>query len=92
MNFKTRVCLCVYTHTRAHSVSHVQLFGTLWTVAHQAPMSMEFSRQEYWSRLPFPTPGDLPNPGIQPASLGSPALAGDSLPLGHLGSPHESQK
>jgi len=53
---------------------------------------MEFSRQEYWSRLPFPTPEDLPNPGIQPASLGSPALAGDSLPLGHLGSPHESQK
>ena len=57
-----------------------------------APLSMEFSRQEYWSRLPFPTPVDLPNPGIQPASLGSPALAGDSLPLGHLGSPHESQK
>ena len=46
-----------------------------WAVAHQAPLSMEFSRQEYWSGLPFPTPGDLPNPGIQPASPASPALA-----------------
>ena len=44
-----------------------------WTVAHQAPLSMEFSRQEYWSRLPFPTPGDLPDPGIEPESLASPA-------------------
>jgi len=47
-----------------------------WTIAHQAPLSMEFSRQEYWSRLPFPTPGDLLNPGIEPLSLASPALAG----------------
>ena len=45
-------------------------------VAHQAPLSMEFSRQEYWSGLPFPTPGDLRNPGIEPMSLASPALAG----------------
>ena len=44
-----------------------------WTVAHEAPLSMEFPRQEYWSGLPFPSPGDLPNPGVQPASL---ALAG----------------
>ena len=49
----------------------VQLFAT-----HQAPLSMGFSRQEYWSRLPFPTPGDLPNPQIKPGSLASPALAG----------------
>ena len=49
--------------------NHVQFFVTLWNVAHQAPLSMGFSRQEYWSGLPFPTPGDLPNPGIQPASL-----------------------
>ena len=49
---------------------------TLWTVAHQAPLSVEFSRQEYWSGLPFPPPRDLPNPGIEPASLVSPALAG----------------
>ena len=48
----------------------------LWTVACQAPLSMGFSRQEYWSGLPFPSPGDLPNPGIEPASRTSPALAG----------------
>ena len=47
---------------------------TPWTVAHQAPLSMEFSRQEYWSGLPFPTPGDLPNPMVDPASLLSPEL------------------
>ena len=48
---------------------------TLWTVAHQAPLSMGFSRQKYWSGLPFPFAGDLPNPGIQPMSPASPALA-----------------
>ena len=51
------------------SFSHVQLCATLWTVAHQAPLSMGFSRQEYWSGLPFPAPGDLPNPEIKPVSL-----------------------
>ena len=51
--------------------------ATPWTVAHQAPLSMGFSRQEYWSGLPFPSPGDLPNPGIEPKS---PALQADSLP------------
>ena len=56
--------------------SRVQLFVTLWTVARQAPLSMEFSSQEYWSGLLFPSPGDLPNPGIKPVSLVSPALAG----------------
>ena len=56
--------------------SCVWLFATLWTVAHQAPLSMGFSRQEYWNALPFPPPGDLPKPGIQPTSLVSPALAG----------------
>ena len=59
--------------------SYVQLFGTLWTVACQAPLSMEFFRQEYWSGLPFPPPGDLPDPGIEPGSLTSPALAGRSF-------------
>ena len=53
------------------------LFVTPWTVACQAPLSMGFSRQEYWSGWPFPSPGDLPNPGIEP---GSPALQADSLP------------
>ena len=60
----------------SHS-SRVQLFATLWTVAHQAPLSMGFSRQEYWSGLPCPPPGDLPDPGIKPASLMSLALAGE---------------
>ena len=55
--------------------SLVQLRATLWTVAHQAPVSMRFSRQEYQSGLPCPPPGDLPNPGIKPASFTSPALA-----------------
>ena len=54
----------------------VQLFVTRWTVAHQAPLSTGFSRQEYWNGLPFLPPGDLPDPGIKPVSLVSPALAG----------------
>ena len=55
----------------------VQLFETPWTIAHQAPLSMGLSRQESWSGLPFPSPGDLPDPGIEPWS---PALLADSLP------------
>ena len=51
------------------SLSHFQLFVTPWTVVHQAPLYMEFSKQEYWSGLLFPTPGDLPNPGAEPVSL-----------------------
>ena len=58
-------------------LSHVQLFAMLWTVVQQAPLSMGFSRQESWSGLPFPSPGDLPNPGIE---YGSPTLQADSLP------------
>ena len=50
------------------------LFMTPWTIAHQAPLSLEFPRQEYWSGLPFPSPGDLPDPGIEPVSPVSPAL------------------
>ena len=65
-------------------LSHVQLFVTPWSVAYQVPLSMEFSRQEYWGGLPFPSPGDLPDPGIKPMSPVAPALA-DSLPLSHLG-------
>ena len=56
--------------------SHVRLFATPWTVARQAPLSMGFSRQDYWSGLPCPPPGDLPNPGIKPTSFMPPALAG----------------
>ena len=65
-------------------LSCVQLFATPWTIAHQAPLSMGFSRQEYWSGLPFPSPGDLPDPELE---LGSPELQADSLPLSHQGSP-----
>ena len=57
-------------------LSHVRLFATPWTVAHQAPPSLGFSRQEYWSGLPFPSLGDLPHPGIEPRS---PALQADAL-------------
>ena len=67
------------------SLSHVQLFATPWTVAYQAPLSMGFSRQEYWSGLPFPSPGDLPNPGIKLESF---ALQEDSLLPETLGKPH----
>ena len=58
------------------SLSRVLLFATLWSIAHTAPLSMGFSRQEYWSGLPFHSPGDLPNPGIEP---GSPALQAGAL-------------
>ena len=61
---------------KVKSLSHVRLFATLWTVAYQASPSMGFSRQEYWSGLPFPSPGDLPDPGIEPRS---PALETDAL-------------
>ena len=59
------------------SLSRVRLFATPCTIAYHAPQSMEFSRQEYWSGLPFPSPEDLPNPGVEP---GSPALQADALP------------
>ena len=73
------VCVCV------QSLSCVWLFVTPWTVASQPPLSMEFPRQEYWSRLPFPLPGDLPNPGIEPKSHASPESQADSLPLSEWG-------
>ena len=69
---------------KVKSLSCVRLFPTQWNVAYQAPLSMEFSRQEYWSGLPFPSPGDLPNPGIKP---GSPLLQADTLPSEPPGKP-----
>ena len=66
----------VFSYKLSRSLSRVRLFVTLWTVAHQTPLSMGFSRQEYWSGLPFPSPGDLPDPGIKPRS---PALQADAL-------------
>ena len=61
---------------KVKSLSLFQLFATPWTVAHQASLSMAFSRQEYWTGFPFPSPGDLPDPGIEPRS---PALQADAL-------------
>ena len=73
-----------YMEVEVKSLSHVRLFATTWTVAYQAPPSMGFSRQECWSGLPFPSPGDLPNPGIEPRS---PALEADALPSEPPGKP-----
>ena len=76
---RNKLCSCVYylaTYYYAQSLSCIRLFATPWTVVHQALLSMEFSKPEHWSGLPFPTPGDLSNPGIEPLSLASPALAG----------------
>ena len=75
------VCACMLNH-----FSHVWLFATLWTVAHQTPLSVGFSRQEYWSGLPCSPLGILPDPGIEPASPVTPELQVDSLPLSHRGS------
>ena len=66
-----------FLHGEVNSLSRVRLFATPWTVAYEASQSMGFSRQECWSGLSFPSPGDLPNPGIEPRSL---ALQADSLP------------
>ena len=75
-------CMC------AQSLSHVQLFVTSWTVACEAPLSMTYFQREYWTGLPFPPLGDLPNPGIKPASPVSPALQADATPAEPLGKPH----
>ena len=74
-----------FTESESISCSVVSNSAIPMTVAHQAPLSMEFSRQEYWSGLPFPSPGDLPNPGIEPESPASPALQVDSLLTGSPG-------
>ena len=72
---------------RTQLLSRVWLLTTSWPVAHQAPLSLGFPRQEYWSGLPFPSPGDLPTPGIEPASLASPVLAGRLFTSAPLGNP-----
>ena len=71
----------------AQSLSHVLLFATPWTMTHQDHLSMEFSRQEYWGGLPFPTPDNLPNPGIEFTSFASPALAGGFFITAQPGQP-----
>ena len=73
-----------HAQVKVKLLSRVQLFATPWTVAHQAPPTMEFSRQEYWSGLPFSSPGDLPDPGIEP---GSPSLWAEALPSEPPGNP-----
>ena len=80
--------LCIYMVCVASCFSHVTLFVTLWTAACQAPLSIRFSRKEYWSRLPFPPPGDLSDPGIEPGSLMPPALAGRLFTLVPPGKPY----
>ena len=73
------VCVCLCSAVASLCSACVLLFVASWTVAHRAPLSMGFSRQEYWRGLPFRAPEDLPDPGIQPASLVTPALAGGFL-------------
>ena len=77
----------VFRRKLTRMYAHDSLFAAAWIVAHQAPLSMDFSRQENWSVLSFPTPGDLPNPEIEPRSLVPPALQVDSLPWCPLWSP-----
>ena len=69
-------CTFYFQKMCAESLSYVLLFAIPWTVAYQAPLSIEFSKQDYWNRLPFPPLENLPNPGIKPKFLTSPALAG----------------
>ena len=76
-----------WSESEMKSLSRVRLFATPWTEAHQAPPSMGFSRQGYWSGLPFPSPGDLPNPGIEPRS---PALQADALTSAPPGKPQSN--
>ena len=78
MCYSEHMGVCLLSH-----LSRVWLSVTPWTADCQAPLSTGFSRQEYWSGLPFPPPGNLPDPGIKPASLASSALQANSLPLGH---------
>ena len=76
MNGVRKVCVSVCVCVCVCVLSHVRLLATPWAVARQPPLSMGVPRQEYWSGLPFPSPEDLLDPGIEPASLANPALAG----------------
>ena len=84
-----RVCVCVCVCVCVYVLSHVGLFLIPWIVAHQVLLSMEFSRQEYWNSLPFPTPGDLSDPGIKPGSLAFPALGGRFFTTAPPGKPRK---
>ena len=81
-----KICSTLYINkVKVKLLSRVRLFATPWTVAYQGPPSMGFSRQECWSGLPFPSPGDLPDPGIE---SGSPKLQADTLPSEPPGKPY----
>ena len=79
------ISACIYSTEEVKLLSCARFFAIQWTAAYQAPLSMEFSRQEYWSGLPFPSPGDLPHPGIEPRS---PALQADTLTSEPPGKPN----
>ena len=87
--FSSSVCVCVCTHTHecAGVLSHVRLLATPWIIVCQAPLSIRFFRQEYWSGLLFPIPGDLPDSGIKLKSLVAPALAGRFFTSAPSGNP-----
>ena len=91
--FSILLDICQEVEILMHVWAHVQLFATLWTITHQAPLSIKFFRKEYWSGLPFPTPGDLPYPGVKSVSLVSPELAGGFFNTGIPGKhSHESSR
>ena len=78
--------ISTFVKVKVKSLSGIRLFATLWTIAHQAPPSVGFSRQEYWSGLPFPSPGNLPDPGIEPRSA---AMQAGTLTSDPPGKPHQ---
>ena len=86
MPLSTFTLLCNQPHHPSPEL-FLQIFATPWTIACKAPLSLGCSSQEYWSGLPFPPPGDLPNPGIEHLSPMCPALAGRFFTMSHLGSP-----
>ena len=87
---RRETCFRLLNHNKVSevkSLSHVRLFATPWTIAHRASLSIGFSRQEYWSGLPFPAPGDLPNPGIELVSPCTSCIGGRFFTTEPLGKP-----
>ena len=83
------MCVCTCVHVCAHTPSCIWLSATPWIVVHQSPLSMKFSRQEYWNGFPFPTSRDLPYPRTKPTSLASPELAGGFFSIAPPGKPYD---
>ena len=88
LGIQLSIFLSVAVKVKVKSLSRIQLFATPWTIAYQAPLSMEFSREEYWSGLPFPSQGELPDPGIERRS---PALQAEVLPSEPPGKPDSDE-